>query len=68
MACNTFQMLKTSNSLVHDFEDHIQCLSPGVLGNNQLKYVWNHTKGVRLPLKAQCAGQISDIFSFDDSI
>ena len=31
MACNTFQMMKTSISLVHDFEDHIHCLSPGVL-------------------------------------
>ena len=31
MACNTFQMLKTSISLVHDFEYHIHCLSPGVL-------------------------------------
>ena len=52
MACDTFQMLKTSISLVHDLEDHMHCLSPGVLGNNQLEYVWNYAKEVRLSLKA----------------
>ena len=53
MVSNTFQMLNKSISHVDfDFEDHIHCLSPGVLGNNQLKYVWNHAKEVRLPLKA----------------
>ena len=30
-SCNTFQMLKTCISLVHDYEDHIHFLSPGVL-------------------------------------
>ena len=49
--CNTFQTLKTSISLVHNFEDHIHCFSLGVLENNQYKYVWNQAKRVRLPLK-----------------
>ena len=47
MVSNTFQMLKTSIFLVQDFEDHIHCLRPGVLWNNQLKYVWNQAKWVR---------------------
>ena len=30
-SCPTFQMLNECISLGHDFEDHIHCLSPGVL-------------------------------------